>query len=68
MIDKSTLDGPSAGPMTIGARVQVHNTYLETWSRGFQVAGIINDAYLVRRVSDGFILPRSFGPGDIRPC
>jgi hypothetical protein len=56
------------GEVAIGTRVEIHNVDLETWSRGFQVAGILSDAYLVRRLSDGFILPRSFRPDDLRPC
>ena len=54
--------------VTIGTRVEVRNCYLETWSRGFQVAAILTDAYLIRRLSDGSILPRSFSPDDVRPC
>jgi hypothetical protein len=54
--------------MTIGARVEVRNVDLQTWSRGFRVAGIVNDAYLIRRVRDDCVLPRSFRPEDIRPC
>jgi hypothetical protein len=57
-----------ADKVTIGTRVEVRNLYLRTWSRGFQVVAIINDAYLVRRLSDGCVLPRSFGPLDVRPC
>ena len=52
----------------IGTRVEVRNSYLQTWSRGFQVAGIIHDAYLIRRLSDRAILPRSFSAEDVRPC
>jgi hypothetical protein len=54
--------------VTIGMRVEIRSLYLHTWSRGFQVAGIVNDAYVIRRVSDGSVLPRSFSPNDIRPC
>jgi hypothetical protein len=68
MINKTALEDSVAADVTIGTPVEVRNLCLETWSRGFRVAGIINDAYLVRRISDGWVLPRSFGPDDIRPC
>jgi hypothetical protein len=68
MTDTNTATVALADKVTIGSRVEVRNLYLQTWSRGFQVAAIINDAFLIRRLSDGCILPRSFGPSDIRPC
>ena len=52
--------------VAIGARIEIRNIYLQRWSRGFQVAAIIADGYLVRRLADNFILPRAFGPDDIR--
>jgi hypothetical protein len=60
-LNVSTLD-----TVTIGTRVEIHNVHLQTWIRGFQVAAIIGDGYLVRRLSDHCILPRTFGPDDIR--
>lgn len=67
MVD-ATLKSAVDDKVTIGTWVEVRNLYLQTWSRGFQVAGVINDAYLIRRLSDGCILPRSFGAEDVRPC
>jgi hypothetical protein len=67
MLDTRTSNVAVAEKVTIGTHVEVRNLYLHEWSRGFQVAGIVGDAYLIRRVSDGSILPRSFAPGDIRP-
>ena len=64
----TTAAATSADFVAIGTRVEVRNLYLQTWSRGFQVAGILSDAYLIRRLSDGSILPRSFTAEDIRPC
>lgn len=64
----TTATATSTEFVAIGTRVEVRNLYLQTWSRGFQVAGIVSDAYLIRRLSDGTILPRSFAAEDIRPC
>ncbi len=61
-------DDARTADIGIGARVEVRNTAQRTWIRGFRVAALICDAYLVRRVSDGAVLPRSFAPEDVRPC
>jgi hypothetical protein len=52
--------------VAIGARTEIRNIHLQKWSRGFQVAAIIADGYLVRRLADNFILPRAFAADDIR--
>jgi hypothetical protein len=52
---------------TVGARVDVRNRYLGTWSRGFQVAAVVKGGYLIRRLSDRYVLPTCFVPADVRP-
>jgi hypothetical protein len=37
------------------------------WSRGFEIAAIERNLVLLRRHSDGTVLPRSFEIGDVRP-
>ena len=49
-----------------GARVEIRNRYLGTWCRGFCVVAIMDDGYLIRRVSDGVVLPTCFSATDIR--
>ncbi len=61
-------DETRTADISIGARVEVRNAAQRTWTRGFRIAALICDAYLVRRVSDGAVLPRSFAPEDVRPC
>jgi hypothetical protein len=62
------LHGGLVDTVTIGTRVEIRNVHLQTWIRGFQVAAIIGDGYLVRRLADHCILPRTFGSDDIRTC
>ncbi|MHB8220550.1 MAG: hypothetical protein ACYDHU_09570 [Acidimicrobiales bacterium] len=57
----------SRPPIEPGTPVEVRNRFEGTWVRGFCVAGMAEDgSYLVRRISDGSILPGSFERGAIR--
>ena len=49
-----------------GTRVEVRSGYRSSWTRGFEVARVEGDAYVVRRVSDGTVLPAAFDGGAIR--
>ena len=53
-----------------GTRVEVRSGYGSSWARGFEVAGVDTDGggaqYLVRRVSDGQVLPEPFDPDALR--
>jgi hypothetical protein len=57
-----------SGPELLGAGtpVDVRSRYVGTWSRGFEVAEIVGDTYLVRRLSDGTVLPSEFSSDDVR--
>jgi hypothetical protein len=50
-----------------GTRVEVKNRFVGSWSRGFEIAGSSSGRYLVKRHSDGSILPDEFDPAEIRP-
>ena len=60
--------------MRPGTRVEVRNNFEQRWSRGFEVAGIVDSpsdpdgkpVYQVRRRSDGSILPVPFSESDLR--
>ena len=52
--------------VAIGTRVEIRNLHRHTWIRGFQVAAIIDETYLIRRLADGRILPRFFASVEIR--
>lgn len=66
MDDSRVLNAACLAMIAIGTRVEIRNQYLHRWSRGFQVAAIIEETYLIRRLADGRLLPRCFGFEDIR--
>jgi hypothetical protein len=56
------LMGSSARTYTVdqvevGTLVTVRNRYLGSWATGFEVAKLLDDGYILRRVSDGAVLP-----------
>jgi hypothetical protein len=51
----------------VGAPVDVKNRYIGTWSRGFQIAAVVEAGYLIRRMSDGSILPDALCFDEVRP-
>jgi hypothetical protein len=59
-------DQPSAPAFTAGTAVEVRGSFRGQWSRGFEVAEATHDGYLVRRVSDRYVLPVEFAGRDIR--
>jgi len=48
-----------------GTRVRVRNT-LGSWAGGFEVVGVDRAGYLLRRVSDGALLPTPIVPSEVR--
>ena len=49
-----------------GTRVEVRKRFDSNWARGFEVADVVEDGYLIRRMSDGDVLPLPFPPDDVR--
>lgn len=47
-----------------GTRIEVRSAF--DWAGGFAVEGDDGDRYVVRRRSDGEVLPVSFAPDDVR--
>ena len=60
------LQDPSGPPLHTGTRVEVRTRFSGDWARGFEVADTSSEGYLLRRTSDGSVLPRRFGSDDIR--
>jgi len=56
-------DAPTVLPT--GTRVRVRNT-LGSWAGGFEVVGVDRAGYLLRRVSDGALLPTPIVPSEVR--
>ena len=51
-----------------GTEVEVRSTFDRTWKRGFVVDQPAEQGYLLRRRSDGAVLPTPFPPDAIRPA
>ena len=51
--------------LRVGQRVEVRSS-LGSWSRGFEIAGVWHDAYLIRRLSDRRLLPIGFIADSLR--
>jgi len=47
----------SVDVVEVGASVIVRTRYLGSWAAGFEVAEVLDEGYLLRRVSDGNVLP-----------
>ena len=61
------LETHPAGDMEPGTRIEVRSRFERSWSRGFEVAEVLGDGrYLVRRLSDGRVLPTEFDEDDVR--
>jgi len=52
-------------PLPNGTRVRVRST-LGSWAGGFEVVGVDRSGYLLRRVSDGVVLPMPIGATEVR--
>jgi hypothetical protein len=50
----------------VGTSVDVKNRFIGTWSSGFEVAGLCEQGYLIRRISDGSVLPESLSFSEVR--
>jgi len=66
MVDNRVFNATRRTMVAIGTRVEIRNQRLQTWCRGFQIAAIIGETYLIRRLADGQLLPRFFDSDDIR--
>ncbi|MEO5678376.1 MAG: hypothetical protein ABIS47_01800 [Acidimicrobiales bacterium] len=66
MTDPPETSGPGPRALAPGSRVEVRRRYDRRWARGFEVAGRDGERYLLRRQSDGTLLPASFDRTDLR--
>jgi hypothetical protein len=49
-----------------GSAVEVMTRFEQRWSRGFEVADVVDGGYRVKRVSDGAVLPVVFTAASLR--
>lgn len=52
--------------MDIGQKVEVRTHYNGSWSSGFKVVEVVSKGYIVRRGSDGGLLPAVMPAADVR--
>ncbi len=50
-----------------GTPVRVRNRFDGAWVAGFELAGVKEETYEVRRCSDHVVLPARFDESDLRP-
>jgi len=60
-----TTDLYAADVLPAGTRVRVRNT-LGSWAGGFEVVGVDRAGYLLRRISDGALLPMPIVASEVR--
>ena len=65
LTDDELLGDPTRR-LKAGIRVEVRSRFDRTWAKGFEVAGLADDGYVLRRLSDGEILPTHFPRDDVR--
>ena len=53
--------------LAVGVPVEVRNRFEDRWTHGFSVAVVGSDAYQLRRLSDGSVLPAWFPASMVRP-
>ena len=59
-------NAPERVSLPVGTSVEVRSRFDQRWARGFSVAAVATDAYQLRRVSDGSVLPAWFPRDEIR--
>lgn len=50
----------------VGSPVMVRTRYTGAWVAGFEVAGLLDDGYRIRRLSDGSVLSHVVALEDVR--
>lgn len=66
MADPSSPYRGPPRPLAPGTKVEVRRRYDNRWARGFEVAAVDGEGYLVRRRSDGSVIPTPFGRDELR--
>jgi hypothetical protein len=54
------------GYLAPGDAVEVRNRFDRRWARGFEITGVTDHGFRVRRLSDGRELPDEFVADDVR--
>jgi hypothetical protein len=66
-VSEAAHDGTDRAPrLTPGTKVDVRTGFDRSWAAGFAVEAVHDDGYVVRRRSDGEVLPVTFAADDVR--
>ncbi len=49
-----------------GTRVDVRTRFEGSWANGFEIADNSNEGYVLKRLSDGSLIPMEFPPSEVR--
>lgn len=66
VMQRSDPETPSPPSLPPGVDVEVRRRYDSEWASGFEIHAWRDDGYLVRRQSDGVVLPKEFSANDVR--
>jgi hypothetical protein len=64
IVDTRTAIADDLAP---GTRVEVRRRFDDRWARGFEVAEVGPEGYLLLRLSDHSVIPTTFCGADVRP-
>jgi hypothetical protein len=53
--------------LATGTEVEVLTRYERRWATGFEIAAVDDAGFLLRRQSDGALLPAAFSAAELRP-
>lgn len=62
----TAIEAVPAKILSPGTEVEVLTRYERRWSSGFEIAAVDAGRFLVRRHSDGALLPASFAANEVR--
>lgn len=62
-----TADPGISVALTPGTPVEVRRRFDNRWAHGFVIASASSEGYILRRNSDGSLLPVAFRARDLRP-
>lgn len=67
MSDIVETRAPEAADLRPGMRVEVRRRFDDRWARGFEIAEICAEGFLLLRLSDHTVIPSPFCAADLRP-
>lgn len=63
---REAVIGPMRDALDPETRVEVRSRFDGAWKRGFAVDSVLDGGYLLRRLSDGSVLPVAFAFDEVR--